>query len=315
MLKIIIVAVALFATTASAEPIKNGVVGILTAGDMPFIIAREKGMFKSKNLDIAEDINFSNNATVQTALITGDIQFAGTTAMFNIIQSRYNGSDVIWGRSINTGPGILLYSKAEIKSINDLKGKFVSAGGQNDNTRLFAEIILNQGKLTYDDVEWFWSGSASQRLLALKTGRIDAAMLFPPFSDQAEKDGYRNLGVTSDYKMVANKGLAFNKTWAKNNPGKVNDILDAIDESVMWLYDVANLDEAASILSVYTKGSIEESKLGIKFYIDRNLYERSRNIYNKDIDYYVDVSRKWGNIKSTINIPNEQLVWDSSKLK
>lgn len=308
-------AVALFATTASAEPIRNGVVGILTAADMPFIVAREKSMFKSRNLNIAEDISFSNNATVQVALFTGDIHFAGTTAMFNIIQSRYNGSDLIWARTINTGPGLLLYTKPEIKTVTDLKGKVVSAGGQNDNTRLFAEIILNQSKLTYNDVEWFWSGSASQRLLALNSGRIDAAILFPPFSDQAEKDGYRNLGVTSDYKMVANKGVAFNKQWAHKNPTKVNAILDAIDESVIWLYDAKNLDEAAILLSNYTKGSVDESRLGIKFYIDRNLFERSRNIYNKDIDYYVDISSKWGNIKPNITIPNEQLVWDSSKLK
>ena len=315
MLKKIIMAVALFAAPVSAEPIKNGVVGILTAGDMPLVVAREKGMFRSHDLDIAEDISFSNNATVQVALITGDIHFAGTTAMFNIIQSRYNGSDVIWARTINSGPGILLYAKPEIKSIADLRGKVVSAGGQNDNTRLFAEIILDQGQLKYDDVEWFWSGSAPQRLLALHSGRIDAAMLFPPSSDQAEKDGYRNLGVTSDYKMVANKGVAFNKQWAYANPAKVNAILDAIDESVMWLYDAKNLDEAAALLSKYTKGSVDESRSGIKFYLDRNLYERSRNIYNKDIDYYVDISRKWGNIKPTAIIPNEQLVWDSSKLR
>jgi len=308
-------AVALFAAPVSAEPIKNGVVGILTAGDMPFIVAREKGMFKSHNLDIAEDISFSNNATVQTALITGDIQFAGTTAMFNIIQSHYNGSDVIWARSINTGPGILLYAKPEIKSTADLKGKVVAAGSQNDNTRLFADIILEQSKLTHDDVEWFWSGSAGQRLLALKTGRIDAAMLFPPFSDLAEKDGYRNLGVTSDYKMVANKGVAFNKTWAYKNPDKVNAILESIDDSVAWLYDVKNLDEAAIILSQYTKGSVEESRQGIKFYLDRNLFERGRNIYHNDIDYYVDISKKWNNIKINVTIPHEELVWNASTLK
>jgi NitT/TauT family transport system substrate-binding protein len=207
MFKYIFLAAAILCSApAIAEPVKNGIVGILHAADMPFIIAREKGMFKARGIDMEPDVSFSNNATVQVALTTNEVNIAGTTALFNIIQSRHNTAGIMWVRAINKGPGVALYAKPEIKTIADLKGRKVSAGGLSDNTRLFTEIILEQGGLKFEDVDWFWAGSTANRVLALQTNQIDAAMLWPPFNKQAENAGFKSLGVTSNFKMIANKG-------------------------------------------------------------------------------------------------------------
>jgi ABC-type nitrate/sulfonate/bicarbonate transport system substrate-binding protein len=316
MFKHIILAVAMLCSTlAVAEPVKNGIVGILHAADMPFIIAREKGMFKSRGIDMAPDVSFSNNATVQVALTTNEVNIAGTTALFNIIQSRYNTAGVVWVRAINKGPGVALYAKSDIKSIADLKGRKVSAGGLNDNTRLFTEIILAQGGLKFEDVEWFWSGSTANRVVALQSGQIDAAMLWPPFNKQAENSGFKSLGVTSNFKMIANKGLAVNEDWARKNPATVNGISAALSEAAVWLYDPENLDEAAQILSTYTKTTVEDSKEGIQFYITNEIYERTADVFKKDIDYYVQIARDWKTIKPDQKLNIENLIWEPKNLK
>lgn len=316
MFKQIVLAVAMLCSTpVIAQPVKNGIVGVLHAADMPFIIAREKGMFMSRGVDMAPDVSFGNNATVQMALITDDVNIASTTALFNIIQSRHNTAGVIWVRAINKAPGVALYASPEIKSIADLRGKKVSAGGINDNTRLFTEIILEQGGLRFNDVEWFWAGTGSNRLMALQSKQIDAAILWPPFTEQAANSGFKSLGTTSSFKTIANKGLAVNEGWARKNPQTVNHISDALTEAVDWLYDPKNLDEASRILSTYTKSSVEESKQGIQFYIVHKIYERSNLVYKQDIDYYIQVSRDWKNIKPESKLSYEQIVWDTKNLR
>jgi ABC-type nitrate/sulfonate/bicarbonate transport system substrate-binding protein len=306
----------LMVSPALAQPIPHGAVGSSpTAADLPLVVALAKNMFSSRGLSIPEATSFNNNATVQVALSTGDIKFAATTSMYNILQTAHNGMPLIWARAINSGPAFMLYAKPEIKTIADLRGKIVSAGGENDNTRLFTEILLNEGGLQYNDVNWFWSGSVPSRVAALSSKQIDAALLLPPFSFQAERDGFKLLGTTSDVKMVANKGVAFNRNWARANPDKVEKILAAIDESIEWIYDPKNLEEAATLLAVASKVNREDCLNSIRLLIEKRIYERTHNVYKRDIEYYVDASKKAGIIKTDAHVAIQDLVWDMKHLK
>lgn len=299
----------LFANLAYAQPILYGQVGVPIIVDLPTYVASDKGFFKKRNLDVPEPIRFNGSAISFVALIRGDIKFI-SAGLFIAIQDRYNNAPISIGKAV-TYSASYLYVAPRIKSMTDLRGKKVTAGGENDITRYHAEIMLEANGVT--DNDWHWAPDAAKRLMALSSGEISAAVLIPPFTFMGDQQGFTRITKVSDYKQTYHKGLVFQTEWANSNPEKVQAITDAINESIEWIYDEKNRTEAAQILSKYSGSNIESSLNSYDLALKDRYFILDNTISKSIIDHMVSVARKWGNIKRP-NIPMEEIVLKNIKI-
>ena len=297
---------------AHAETISYGQNGVPISLDLPIIIAVEKGMFSNRNINIEQE-QFGNSATVLASLSTGKIHFT-SISMFSVIQAHYNLPVILLGRPI-TLASASLYSVPNIKKISDLKGKTIAVGGANDSTRIYAEIILqNEGLEPNKDINWFYSSDSALRLSSLESKLLEAAILFPPFNFIANEKKFNKLALTTDIKPIVHKSLAFNADWAHLNPSKVKLISDAIDESILWIYDSNNKDEAIAIMSKVLKISMIESQMSFDWLISQKSFVVDPNIKRDMTEYFVKIGRTWGNIPLDKNIPIEKIVVPTTKI-
>jgi ABC-type nitrate/sulfonate/bicarbonate transport system substrate-binding protein len=299
----------LVSNLAYAEPIIFGQVGIPTVIDLIPYVAVEKGFFTKRGLDIPEPTRFAGSPMTFVSLMTGDSKVISASAM-SAVTDRYNNAPFVIAKAL-TYNASYLYTRPSIKSIEDLKGKTIAVGGASDITRMHAEIILEAKGVT--DVNWWYSNENSKRYIALSSRQLDAAILTPPFTFLAEQEGYVRLAKTNDFKLTYQKSLIFRSDWAEANKDKVQKIIEAVDEAVVWLYNPNNKEEAANILVKISGVSKEEATKSVDLAIQDKLYILEDTISKSIIDYFVLVSRKWGNIKGQ-DIPVEKLVLDNVKI-
>ena len=299
----------LISNVVYAETIVFGQVGVPTVIDLIPYVAVEKGFFSKRGLDIPEPTRFGGSPMTFASLMSGDSKVISASAM-SAVTDRYNNAPFVIGKAL-TYNASYLYVKPSIKSIEELTGKTIAVGGASDITRMHAEIILEAKGVT--DVNWWYSNENSKRYIALKSGQLDAAILTPPFTFLAEQEGYVRLAKTNDFKLTYQKSLIFRSDWAEANKDKVQKIIEAVDEAVVWLYDSNNKDEAANILVKISGVSKEEAIKSVDVAIQDRLYILEDTISKSIIDYFISVSRKWGNIKVP-EIPVEKLVLDNVKI-
>jgi NitT/TauT family transport system substrate-binding protein len=179
----------------------------LSADQLPAWIAKDSGIFAQNGLDV-QTIFFTGGSTAILALVSGDVpitQVAGP----GVVSSVLAGSDAVYIASGVTSLNYVLMGKAGIKAAEQLKGGTIAIsrfGSATDSIARFAlrRIGLAPGK----DVTIVQVGSGPDRMNAILTGKVTAAVINPPSSFLAEK---RGLAVVAD---VAKMGLVFQHTGA-----------------------------------------------------------------------------------------------------
>jgi len=232
----------------------------------PEYVAQEKGWFKEKGIE-HELIATRGGSGGAQELASGDLHLS------------YSGFPDFM-RAINKGapekiiincigvPPYGLYSKKEIKSVADLKGKTVSVGGTKDVTLIYVEAMTKPGGVTAKDMNFIYAKATPARFAALVSGGADATILFPPFTYRAEQQGFTNLGyinkVLPDFPFTV---MAANNAWAEKNKDALMGYVASYGRATRWLYDPANRAEAVSILVKYSNAKPEDAEPTYDFFI------------------------------------------------
>ena len=235
----------------------------LSGDQLPAWIAKDSGIFAQNGLDV-QTIFFTGGSTAILALVSGDVpitQVAGP----GMVSSALAGSDAVFVAAGVTSLNYVLMGKAGIKTAEQLKGGTVAIsrfGSATDSIARFAlrKVGLTPGK----DVTIVQVGSGPDRMNAILTGKVTAAVINPPSSFIAEK---RGLAVVAD---VAKMGLVFQHTGAVTTRKFIKEQPDVVRRYVkshvvavhrMWT------DKEATIraLSRYMGSSL-----------DREILEKSR---------------------------------------
>ncbi|MBM2805887.1 MAG: transporter substrate-binding protein [Deltaproteobacteria bacterium] len=170
-----------FGSFASAQLARLNVgYSAISADQLPAWVAKDAGIFAKYGLDV-QLIFFTGGSTAILALVSGDVPITQVSGP-GLVSSGLGGSDAV----------------------------FVAGGSRfgsaTDSIARFAlkKVGLSVGK----DVTLIQVGSGPERLGALQTGRVTAAVINPPSSFIAEK---RGMAVIAD---VAQMGLVFQHTGA-----------------------------------------------------------------------------------------------------
>jgi NitT/TauT family transport system substrate-binding protein len=188
-------------------------------------VAYVKGFFRDEGID-AEIIRIATNIGI-VAVTTKEIGY--TTAVGAALRSSVRGLPIRVITYFNGRPLHVLVAKPEIKSLPDLRKKIIGFAGYGDSTEFMLRAILRQAGMELEkDVQAFQVSGSGQRLQALLSGKMDAAIVPPPFNFEAESKGFVRLMAAADVFETSVSGLALHVDSLKEKPTQVRKMLRAL---------------------------------------------------------------------------------------
>src|SRR5215510_557524 len=260
-------------------------VSAASIAEVPFRIAHIKGFYREEGLDV--EMILIRGAVGMQALLGGSVDY--TSASGSTIAAAVRGMPVKLVFISSSKPQFELVSQPQIKSVQKRKGKIVgisSRGGSND---LMLQMILQKNGLTPNkDVTTIIVGAQEESVIALRTGRIAAALITPPRNFILQRDGFNRIAYSGDYMSTyANGGIGVTDEKIKTNPAEVLALVKATIRALQ--YSMQNRAEMLKIIPPY---------LGIK---DTALVEQLYDLYltRQSVDGSVDDSWMRGAIEFT----------------
>jgi len=168
----------------------------------------------------------------------------------------------------NGRPLHVLVAKREFKSIGELRGKVIGFAGYGDSTEFMLRAMFRPAGMELEkDVQAFQVSGSGQRLQALLSGKLDAAIVPPPFNFEAENKGFVRLVSAAEVFETSVSGLALHVDTLRDKPAQVKRMLRALlkaqnfirsnkPESVRVIADWLKLEPAIAQASydIYVKG-------------------------------------------------------------
>jgi NitT/TauT family transport system substrate-binding protein len=191
----------------------------ISISELPFKVAQLKGFYREEGLDV--EAILIRGAVGMQALLGGSVDY--TSASGSTIAAGVRGLPVKLVFIASAKPQFELVSQPQIKSVQDLKGKVVgisSRGGSND--LLMQMILQKNGLMPNKDVTTIIVGAQEESAIALRTGRIAAALLTPPRNFMLQRDGFNRLAYSGDYMSTyPNGGIGVTDEKIKTNSSEV----------------------------------------------------------------------------------------------
>ena len=254
------------AQVASAQGLEKVRIGMPSLS-LSFIapqVAYARGFFREEGID-AEIIRIATNIGI-VAVTTKEIGY--TTAVGAGLRSAVKGLPLKVVTYFNGRPLHVLVAKPELKALPNLRRKVIGFAGYGDSTEFMLRAMLRQSGMDLEkDVQAFQVSGSGQRLQALLSGKLDAAIVPPPFNFEAESKGFVRLISAADVFETSVSGLALHVDTLKEKPAQVKKMLRALlkaqnfirgnkPESVRVIADWLKLEPriAQASYDIYVKG-------------------------------------------------------------
>jgi NitT/TauT family transport system substrate-binding protein len=201
----------------------------LSAAGLPAWMAKESGIFRKNGLDV-QIVYFRGGTITAMALIARETPISQVSGP-PIVSAALKGADAVMVAAGNVVSEYWLMSKPELKTGAQLKGGSVAIatfGGLSDSLSRIAlqKLGLNPAK----DVTLVQIGTIPERLSALESGKVQAAMLNAPDNFRAQKRGlYSLVEVRLPYQGI---GVGTTRTFIRENPDVVRRYVKSQIEAV-----------------------------------------------------------------------------------
>jgi ABC-type nitrate/sulfonate/bicarbonate transport system substrate-binding protein len=223
----------------------------------PLWIAVEEHVGAKYGLDLKAI--YAGRIRPQQLLATGEVPVVLATATGAITSHILGVKDQVLVATITNKVGTSLFAKADIKTVEELKGKTVATGRPGAFLDAMVRYVLSSkfGLVPDRDVKLLPSGEPSLSLQALERGAVDAAVMSTPYVFIARKAGLRELanfdklGVEYPYTSVT----VLRQTVAKN-PDLVERFLKCVVEGI-YIFKT-NKTKTVAVFRRYMKGADDE---------------------------------------------------------
>lgn len=201
--------------------------------------AEKKGFFREEGLDV--EIIWTYDQI--KGLIAGSIDISGSSPDW-VATAVVQGAELIDVALMETRAPYFMFSRPEIKSMAELKGKVFGVFDIPSGDQAVAWVALQKRGV---DVSWRKAGGTPARMAALIAGQIDATLIIVPAHIAAMKAGLNVLLEPSDmdYPWIS---YQVRRSWAEKNRDAVVGYLRAVDKSMKWLSDPANATEVKQLI-------------------------------------------------------------------
>jgi len=244
MFVVLITAVALPAA-AQDKKLERIRVGGGSAGapQMTMWFAKEAGFYEKHGLAI-EAISIPGSSLAIQAMLSGEvpiIQLGGTASM----QANLAGADTVIVATILKRFLFSIFSRPEITRIADLKGKLFGATRFGTLSDFASRFALEKSGLNPErDITMVQTGGQPETVLALLTGKVQAAALSVPATMRAKKANMRELlDMAKLEATIHQNGVVTTRRYLKTNEDTVRRFLRAYIEGAV----LAKKDKAFAI--------------------------------------------------------------------
>jgi ABC-type nitrate/sulfonate/bicarbonate transport system substrate-binding protein len=244
----------------AAAQIKSIVIGegVRGAMYMPAYIAEEKGYFKKKELD-TKIVTFSRSNDIN-ALVSGDIHF-DQTSPDKVIHSALGGFPVKMVMATTRGLNLALVVHPSIKSASDLKGKSVAITSFSGLPYTGLLLCLKELGMTKEQVVPLNIGGKAARFEALVNNRVPAAILDPPYTTMAAKEGYKLIVDLAPLDVPYLRNIvAVSEKSLREDARTISKFVEALSEGIQFYRNKANKEENMRILAKYLRVPLDKNR-------------------------------------------------------
>ncbi len=219
-----------------------------TAPNWPGFVAADKGFFRREAVEL-ETVYVGNVANTVQQLVAGSLDVASSTFDTAVRAIGNGGNAVMIGGVVTKYPYSIMVAP-DVATVADLKGKRIILPFAKDLLTIVWNRWVTEKGLSPADIEQVYTGATPNRLAALVSGSVQAALLTQPFDFRASAQGYRKLVDIGAYaKEYGFLTVLARPQWLREKPDAARGYLRALSAGVDWLYDPANKAEAIAILA------------------------------------------------------------------
>jgi ABC-type nitrate/sulfonate/bicarbonate transport system substrate-binding protein len=171
--------------------------GSAGAPDWPIYVAEAKGYFAEQALSV--ELIATGGATVTMQGIASGAFDVVQTSPDPPIRATAAGLDLVILSTTQNAPLYGLYGLPDVARLEQLRAKTVIVGGPKDITRYIVDRMLAPNGLRDGDYSLAYAGGTPDRLRALQSGAVQAAILNQPSEFVARREGFPLLVDSYDY--------------------------------------------------------------------------------------------------------------------
>ena len=231
---------------ATAQPAAKKVrLGIQSnnIGFLPFHLAYHKGYYREQGIDL--ETIFMSTQAVNAAFVRGDIDYSA--AINGVIQTIVRGNSARILAVAVDRPLISLIARKEIRTAQDLKGKKIGGSTPGGTATLMADTALKHlGFQAGRDVTIV--PLRENRLAALESGAVDAALLGVPENILAVDRGYNELLFVGDIVNFPQNAIGASAKKIQDSPDEVYGMVRAALRALYFALEPRNRDEVINII-------------------------------------------------------------------
>ena len=308
---IALVALLAVSTSARAEP------AMLRFGQIPstvhavsslyLFIAQQQGFFARENvaLDVVQIPGGTGNMVA--ALDRGEVDVTQTATPY-LIQAVLAGSDATAIAGTTANPIYSLIAKPEIRNFAALKGKTVGLSLPIDTISISVRKLLLLKGIDQADYRVKELVGTPLRAACLKGGECDAVPLGQPDDLIAIKDGYRQLGLSTE--AVASfqfEVIAARRDFAQTHAPATIGFVSALADAFRFIRDPAHRDDAVNAIVALTGATDNIARATLKLYLDpdRGVLPRQAEIDLDGLAQVIAFIGEGGIIKPPLPAPEQ----------
>jgi len=220
-----------------------------TLSDAPFYVALDKGYYQQEGLEVLS-IFVTGGPTAAQALIAGSIHFS--LALGSGTRAAMMGASLKGIFGFNEKPIFSLYGRPDlgVKSPQDLRGKTIAVTGIGGSTDYGARAILSHLGLNPDkDATIVALGGGTNVWSAIETGRVQAAILWPPYDVLAMQAGMRKILYLGDIIKLPASGVVTSDRLIQEEPALVKRFLRPTLRGLRFFQNEADREENSRIMA------------------------------------------------------------------
>ena len=265
---------------------------------LSFYVAERFGLFRAEGLEVSLEVMKSDIGVA--AVISGQMDYI--TAIGTTLRAAAAGVPLKAAMFTMDRVIFSLTARPEIKAIQDLKGgKSVAVSGVVATDAYGARLMAKAAGLNPDqDLVLVAIADAGDRLTALQTGSVAAAMLSIPFNFKAEELGLRNLGGTAEIMRTPFAGLGAAEAKFRSNPSQVKRMIRATLKGMEYTREPANFDRVISYLMTEFKLDRKTAELSHREIV--KAFTKGGTTTDETVTAELELIRAQGKIKEQVQM-------------
>lgn len=246
---------------------------------MPAIVSNETNGFNINNVDV--DVkSYDTNTELNDAITQGTVNVAVTDLVSYASLVKKNPKWQIAG----TLPGYsALVANKKYKSIKSLKNKTIALD-KTDSSKMYLKTVLKKNKMKLSNVKIKQVDSDNDKVAALKSGSVDAAILDDPAISNAKSNGAKVLN-----KQKANKDngdiLIINKDFSKTNVSSTQILVSTMNDQIKRFNKIGNYTMWNDALRQFTVTDKAVKSLNSGDMTFKKIHKVKKSDYNKAFKY------------------------------